>query len=631
MGKLMKLCGLKSRNQVVCAIREGIDFMGVVFAEKSHRYMGDNLDEVKEMARITEEKAGIKNAKWGRFPLLLGIFQRGGRAAQSTVAQEAEYISKIVKETNLHGAQLYGYSTQEYDEMKACLEVPMVIFSVSVSTAEEVKAIQVPDHSLIKAVCVDNKVKDAVGGTGESFDWTWLKDFTPPRDLPLFLAGGINLSNVPQALAVDCADVLDISSGAEINKTKDGVTVRKLARAIRSKIPSYIGRFGGQFLPEILMPNLIELEAKYIELQADPAFTEEVLKWNREYSGRPTLLYDAERLTSYVRKECAEDKGAKIWLKREDLLHGGAHKINNGIGQALVAKALGKNRIIAETGAGQHGVATATVCALFGMNGTVYMGEKDTQRQRLNVLRIESMGAKVVPATSGARTLNSAVNEALRDWAANPATAHYLIGSVVGPHPFPTIVRDFQSVISTEARKQFMDMNGGSLPGCVVACVGGGSNCIGAFDAFVCDDGVELLGVEAGGDGAELHSSTLSKGTVGWLHGAKTQLLQTEDGQVMDTHSISAGLDYPAVGPEHSYLQDTGRATYVPCTDDEALEGFKILAKTEAILPALESSHAIFKGIEKAKTMGRDEHVVICVSGRGDKDMETIAHKLGFK
>eukprot|EP01061_Rhynchopus_euleeides_P013772 TRINITY_DN23920_c0_g1_i2.p1 TRINITY_DN23920_c0_g1~~TRINITY_DN23920_c0_g1_i2.p1 ORF type:complete len:377 (+),score=168.45 TRINITY_DN23920_c0_g1_i2:119-1249(+) len=376
------------------------------------------------------------------------------------------------------------------------------------------------------------------------------------------------------------------------------------------------------------MPNLIELEEKYMELQSDPEFQAKVLKLNAEYSGRPTLLYEATRLTKWARSQAEEGKGANIWLKREDLLMGGAHKLNNGIGQALVAKELGKTRIIAETGAGQHGVATATACALFEMDGTVYMGEKDTQRQRLNVLRIESMGAKVVPATSGNRTLNAAVNEAMRDWATNPES-HYLIGSVVGPHPFPTIVRDFQSVISTEARQQFLDKVG-RLPDSVVACVGGGSNCIGMFDAFVCDTGVELVGVEAGGSG-ELHSSTLSCGTVGWLHGARTQLLQTEEGQIADTHSISAGLDYPGVGPEHSYLQDTGRARYIPCKDDLALEGFKILAKTEGVLPALESSHAVYMGIERAKELPADAHVIICVSGRGDKDMETIAKQLNFK
>eukprot|EP01059_Diplonema_ambulator_P032649 TRINITY_DN64_c3_g1_i1.p1 TRINITY_DN64_c3_g1~~TRINITY_DN64_c3_g1_i1.p1 ORF type:complete len:649 (+),score=256.89 TRINITY_DN64_c3_g1_i1:166-1947(+) len=593
--------------------------------------MGDNLEEVKEMARIVEEKAGMKDKVWGRLPLILGVFQRGGRAAEADIAQEAEYINRTVEATKLHGVQLYGYTADEYNQLKANLKVPFVVFSVSVSSLDDVKAISIPSDPLIKAICIDNKVADSVGGTGESFNWEWLADFKPPASTPVFLAGGINLSNVSQALSVTCADVLDISSGAEVDKVKDGATIRKLARAVRGKLPSYFGRFGGQFLPEILMPNLIELEEKYMELQADESFTNEVRKWNEQYSGRPTLLYDATRLTDFIRKDCEEGKGARIWLKREDLLHGGAHKINNGIGQALVARALGKKRIIAETGAGQHGVATATVCALFGMDGTVYMGEKDTQRQRLNVLRIESMGSKVVPATSGARTLNSAVNEALRDWAANPASSHYLIGSVVGPHPFPTIVRDFQGVISSEARQQFMDMNDGKLPNCVVACVGGGSNCIGAFDAFVCDSGVDLLGVEAGGDGQELHSATLSKGTTGWLHGAKTQLLQTTDGQVMETHSISAGLDYPAVGPEHSYLQDTGRAQYIPCTDDEAIEGFKLLAKTEGILPALESSHAVFKGIEKAKTLPATEHVVICVSGRGDKDMETIAKTLGFK
>ena len=601
MGKLMKLCGLKTREQVVAAIREGIDFMGVVFAEKSHRDMGDNLAEVTEMARITKDKAGMPDATWGRLPLLLGIFQRGGRAAHATLAAEAAYINSVVGETGLQGVQLYGYTAADYREIQGELRVPLVVFSVSVSTKEEVEAIEVPEHELVKAVCVDNKVKGALGGTGERFDWEWLGTYAPPRALPLFLAGGISMENVEEAKQVACAAVLDISSGAEIDRVKDGRLMRKLARAVREAMPSYFGRFGGQYIPEILMPNLIQLEEKYMHLQQDPTFQAEVLKWNEEYSGRPTLLYEADRLTKWIREQVPADKGAKVWLKREDLMHGGAHKLNNGIGQALVARELGKKRIIAETGAGQHGVATATVCALFELQGTVYMGEKDTQRQRLNVLRMESMGTKVVPATSGNRTLNAAVNEALRDWAAHPDDTHYLIGSVVGPHPFPTIVRDFQSVISNEAKEQFKAKNEDRLPDCVVACVGGGSNCIGAFDAFVADTGVELLGVEAGGEGPHNHSATVTYGTTGWLHGAKTQLLQTENGQVCDTHSISAGLDYPAVGPEHSYLAgmqrsssglpfvhtthdtDTGRAQYVSCDDHEALEGFKILSKTEGV------------------------------------------------
>ena len=547
----MKLCGLKTRNQVVNGIREGIDFFGVVFAEKSKRYMGNNVAEVTEMARICHEHAGLPDAVWGRLPLVFGIFQRSGHSAHTTLAAEVEYINSVSSTTNLDGVQLYGYSAAEFDTIAPTLSVKTVIFSVSVADKVDVDNITIPTHPLIKAVCIDNKVKGELGGTGASFDWTWLSGYKG-NGLPLFLAGGINMENVDEARKVPGVDVLDISSGAEVDGVKDGVLVRRLARAVRQKLPSYFGKFGGQFIPEILMPNLLELETKYIELQADKSFQETVLKWNAEYSGRPSLLYDAERLTALVRSEAPEGKGAHIWLKREDLLMGGAHKINNGIGQALVAKELGKTRIIAETGAGQHGVATATACALFGMNGTIYMGEKDTQRQRLNVLRIESMGAKVVPATSGNRTLNAAVNEALRDWAANP-DSHYLIGSVVGPHPFPTIVRDFQSVISTEARRQFFEKTG-KLPDCVVACVGGGSNCIGMFDAFVSDTDVELLGVEAGGTG-ELHSSTLTHGTTGWLHGAKTQLLQTEDGQVSETHSVSAGLDYPGVGPEHSFLK----------------------------------------------------------------------------
>eukprot|EP00755_Sulcionema_specki_P008326 Sspe_Gene.40610::Locus_19626_Transcript_1_1_Confidence_1.000_Length_2233::g.40610::m.40610/K01694/TRP; tryptophan synthase len=628
--KYLKICGLKSRNQVVCCLREGVDILGLVFVQKSYRYIGDKMDECKAMADLVHSKAARYPSPLGKLPLIFGIFQKGGHGEKS-LDDEAAYINTTCSEATLDGAQLYGYSCEDYQAMAGKLTVSHIVFCVSIQAKSDLEAIQVPEDTRIMALCIDNKVKGELGGTGESFDWTWLEGFQSPRNLPVFLAGGIGLENAKKALSLSNVTVLDVSSGAEVNKVKDGPTIRKLTRAIRERIPSYFGKYGGQFIPEILMPNLIELEQEYMRLQCDPNFLADVAKWNREYSGRPTRLYQASRLTDEIRKTAGEGLGANIWLKREDLLHSGAHKINNGIGQALVARHLGKKRIIAETGAGQHGVATATVCALFGLDGTVYMGEKDTQRQRLNVLRMESMGSKVVPATSGGRTLNAAVNEALRDWAANADTTHYLIGSVVGPHPFPTLVRDFQSVISLEARDQFRESNAGALPDCVVACVGGGSNCIGMFDAFVGDDGVELLGVEAGGDGADHHSSTLVKGRIGYLHGAKTQLLQTADGQVTDTHSISAGLDYPAVGPEHSFLQDTGRARYVSCPDELALEGFKILAKTEGVLPALETSHAIYMGMERAKQLPRDAHVIICVSGRGDKDMETIAKALDFE
>ena len=365
-----------------------------------------------------------------------------------------------------------------------------------------------------------------------------------------------------------------------------------------------------------------ELEAAYMEARADPAFQAELDDLNKHYVGRPTPLYFAERLT----KECG---GARIWLKREDLAHTGAHKINNALGQALLAKRLGKPRVIAETGAGQHGVATATVCAMMNLECAVYMGTEDIQRQSLNVFRMKILGATVVPVDSGSKTLKDAINEAMRDWVTNVATTHYLIGSAIGPHPFPTIVRDFQSVIGKEARAQMLEQ-AGKLPDVAIACVGGGSNAIGLFHPFL-DDPVRLIGVEAGGEGVGTgkHSATLVAGRPGVLHGTRTYLLQDAAGQIMETHSISAGLDYPGVGPEHSWLKQTERAEYVAVDDKQALEGFQALTRSEGIIPALEPSHAIYHAMKVAREMGPGTDLLIGLSGRGDKDMHTVAAALG--
>ena len=379
----------------------------------------------------------------------------------------------------------------------------------------------------------------------------------------------------------------------------------------------YFGEFGGRFVPETLMSALEELEREYKRLKDDPSFKEELSYLLREYAGRPTPLYFAKNLTDFT-------GGAKIYLKREDLLHTGAHKINNTLGQALLTKAMGKRRVIAETGAGQHGVATATACALLGLECTVYMGEEDAKRQELNLFRMRLLGAEVKVVSSGSKTLKDAINEALRDWVTNVKTTHYVIGSVVGPHPFPTIVRDFQKVIGEETKEQILQKEG-RLPDAIVACVGGGSNAMGIFYPFIEHEEVKLIGVEAGGLGLESgkHASSLVGGTVGVLHGMKSYFLQTQEGQILDTHSVSAGLDYPGVGPEHAWLKETGRAEYTTVTDEEALEGFKILAKTEGIIPALESAHAVIKAVEIAKDIGKGGIVVVNLSGRGDKD---IAH-----
>ena len=385
------------------------------------------------------------------------------------------------------------------------------------------------------------------------------------------------------------------------------------------------GDFGGKFIPETLMAAVAELEEAYRRATADPKFQRELEHLLNTYAGRPTALYYAENLT----RHCG---GAKIFLKREDLAHTGAHKINNALGQGLLAKYMGKTRIIAETGAGQHGVATATVCAMMGLECIVYMGAEDVQRQSLNVYRMRLLDAVVVPVESGTRTLKDAINEAIRDWVTNVETTHYLIGSVVGPHPYPMLVRDFQAVIGREARRQILEAEG-RLPDYVLACVGGGSNAIGMFREFVGDEAVKLVGVEAGGEGIESgkHSATLSAGRPGVLHGAMSYLLQDEHGQVQETHSISAGLDYPGVGPEHSYLKNSERTQYLAVDDAQALEGFHLLSRIEGIIPALEPSHAIYHAAELARQLSPEQIILVCLSGRGDKDIQIVAEAAGIQ
>lgn len=389
------------------------------------------------------------------------------------------------------------------------------------------------------------------------------------------------------------------------------------------ELNAYFGEFGGCFVAETLIQAHHNLIEEYVKATQDPKFREELEQLGRDYIGRPTPMYHAKRLTALA-------GGAQIWLKREDLAHTGAHKINNALGQAVLAKRLGKPRIIAETGAGQHGVATATACALLGLDCTVYMGYEDTQRQSLNVFRMKMLGAKVIAVKSGSMTLKDAVSEAIRDWVTNVNTTHYIIGSAIGPHPFPTIVRDFQAIIGREIKAQLQEEIG-RLPDAIVACVGGGSNAIGMFHPFVKDNDVAIYGVEAGGDGVETkrHSSTLLGGRPGVLHGTKTYVMQDDAGQVIGTHSVSAGLDYAGVGPEHAFLKDSGRAKYVSVNDDQALAAFQLISRQEGIIAALESSHAVHFGMELAGSMDADKVVVINISGRGDKDMLQVAKELG--
>jgi tryptophan synthase beta chain len=398
------------------------------------------------------------------------------------------------------------------------------------------------------------------------------------------------------------------------------------AAGLMPDVTGHFGRYGGRFVPEALIAALDQLDAAYRHAQADEGFQAEFGRLLRDYAGCPSLLYDAQRLSAHA--------GARILLKREDLNHTGAHKVRNVLGQALLTKVMGKRRVIAETGAGQHGVAAATACALLDLECVVYMGEEDIRRQALNVARMRMLGATVVPVTTGSRTLKDAINEALRDWVSSVDETHYLLGTAAGPHPFPAMVRDFARGIGVEARRQCLDLTG-RLPDAVCACVGGGSNAIGIFHAFVADESVRLYGFEAGGDGVATgrHAASITGGAAGVLHGARTYLLQDEDGQTIESHSISAGLDYPAVGPEHAWLHDTGRARYEPVTDAEAMESFALLCRTEGIIPAIESAHAIAGTLRVLPSLraelDREPTVVVNLSGRGDKDMETAGKWFG--
>jgi len=406
--------------------------------------------------------------------------------------------------------------------------------------------------------------------------------------------------------------------------TTEPVSTASISTRLRDVAGPYFGRFGGRFVPEALVAALDELESAFTAAVVDPAFIAELDHLHRTYSGRPSILTEVKRFAQHA-------GGARVLLKREDLNHTGSHKINNVLGQALLTKRMGKPRVIAETGAGQHGVATATAAALLDLECVIYMGEEDTRRQALNVARMRLLGAEVIPVLSGSRTLKDAINEAMRDWVTNVDTTHYLLGTVAGPHPFPTMVREFHRVIGEEARAQVLDL-AGRLPDVVAACVGGGSNAIGIFHAFLDDPDVELVGFEAGGDGIATgrHASSITGGRAGVLHGNRTFVLQDEDGQTIESHSISAGLDYPGVGPEHAWLHDIGRARYEPVTDADAMEAFKLLCRTEGIIPAIESAHALAGALREGRRLGPDGLVLVNLSGRGDKDVDTAARWFGL-
>ncbi|MFC3209532.1 tryptophan synthase subunit beta [Planomicrobium okeanokoites] len=594
----VKICGLQEEVHVRAA--SAADAAGFVFAPSRRRVT------VEQAAHLADELPGSVEK--------IGVF----------VNAELDEVLAAVREVPLTMVQLHGDETDEFIR-----SIPVkVIQAFSVRDIEDVKKLE---KSIADYVLVDAPGIDFRGGSGRTFDWSLLEksSIDPAR---LIVAGGLDSANVGQAIGSLAPYMVDVSSGVETKGKKDADKIKSFIKTVKGdsmqqatgteNVTGFFGRFGGQFVPETLMKAVKELEAAYAEAKEDADFQADYHKYLKEYVGREQPLTYAARLTEAW-------GGPKVYLKREDLNHTGAHKINNAIGQALLAIRMGKRKIVAETGAGQHGVATATICALLDLECVIFMGEEDIRRQQLNVFRMKLLGAKVESVTKGSATLKDAVNEALRYWVTNVEDTHYLIGSALGPHPFPTMVRDFQSVIGRETREQILDKEG-RLPDVILACVGGGSNAIGMFHPFVGDESVRLIGVEAAGEGVDTarHAATLTKGTEGVLHGAYMKLLQDENGQVQEAHSISAGLDYPGVGPEHVHLEDIGRVEYKAVTDEEALASVIKLSRLEGIIPALESAHAVAEAEKAAAAMGPEEILIICVSGRGDKDMATYAEKL---
>ena len=592
----VKICGIRSPEDARLAIEAGADAIGLNFVSESIRC-------------VDEDTARAISALAAGRVVRVGVFQN----------TTAEQIRHIVESVGLDVVQLHGDESPEYVS-----EMPYpVIKALPLSEALLEAAGRYPKVDLL----IDHP---AGGGTGQSWDYAQACALVA-AGRRVWIAGGLGPENVAEAVRRARPHGVDAASGLESTPGhKDPQHVRAfvsqaraaLAPRVRPDRAGYFGSFGGSFVPEVLLPAVEELTEVYDALSADPHFWEELRRERTSYAGRPTPLYFAARMS--------EDLGLRIYLKREDLAHTGAHKINNAIGQALIAQRMGKPRIIAETGAGQHGVATATACARYGLECEVYMGEEDTQRQGLNVFRMELLGARVHVVRSGSRTLKDAMNEALRDWATNVEHTYYLIGSTAGPHPYPMLVRDLQCVIGEEARAQILEAEG-RLPDLLLACVGGGSNALGLFHPFYDDEAVRMLGVEAGGCGVELgpHGASLSAGSPGVLHGSRSYVLQDDAGQIFPAHSISAGLDYPGVGPEHALYKESGRARYMPATDDEALEAFVYLSRMEGIIPAFESAHAIAALRKQAQELPAGTLVVLNLSGRGDKDVAQASELLG--
>ncbi len=588
----IKLCGLTREADIQKANELKPEYIGFVFYEKSRR-------------NVTRQQAKKLKSMLNPEIKAVGVF----------VDAPAKEVEELFEENIIDVAQLHGHEDENYIKELMDNNIP-VIKTFKVDAPEQVKAAEKSAADMI--------MFDAGNGEGKALNWKLLEDV----ERPFILAGGLNQENVAEAIEAAKPYGVDVSSGIETDKLKDGHKMKEFVNAVREDKPvtKSKGRFGvhgGQYIPETLMNAVEELEEAYNHYKNDSEFNRELQTLLDEYANRPSLLYYAKKMTEDL-------GGAKIYLKREDLNHTGAHKINNVLGQALLAKKMGKTRLIAETGAGQHGVATATAAALLDMECVIFMGEEDTKRQALNVYRMKLLGADVVPVTSGTKTLKDAVSECMREWTTRIDDTHYCLGSVMGPHPFPTIVRDFQSFISKESRQQILDKEG-RLPDAVIACVGGGSNAIGSFYHYIGDEGVRLIGCEAAGRGIDTFetAATVNVGKVGIFHGMKSYFCQDEYGQIAPVYSISAGLDYPGVGPEHAYLHDIGRAEYVPITDDEAVEAFEYIARTEGIIAAIESSHAIAYAMKLAPTMSKDQIIVVTVSGRGDKDCAAIARYRG--
>jgi tryptophan synthase beta chain len=605
----VKICGITCFNDALLATQLGADAIGLVFFDQSPRAIS-----IAQAATITQNLPPLIT--------IVGLF----------VNADPSFIQTVLDQVSIDLLQFHGQESPEFCNSFGKPYIKALPMKPQINLQAEAQR-----YEQAKALLLDSHVAGIAGGSGISFDWQRIPAQLPK---PIILAGGLTPSNIVQAITTVQPYAVDVSGGVEASKgIKDAVKMAAFMKGVTMAnhllntkgthpLPDtngHFGTYGGCFVAETLIQPLKELQQAYDFYIKDPTFLASLNDDLQHFVGRPSPIYHAANWSQQL-------GGAQIYLKREDLNHTGAHKINNTVGQALLAKRMGKKRIIAETGAGQHGVATATVAARFGMKCVIYMGADDMKRQALNVHRMRLLGAEVRAVTSGSRTLKDALNEAMRDWVTQVDDTFYIIGTVAGPHPYPVMVRDFQAVIGRETRQQIQALIG-HLPEVLIACVGGGSNAIGLFHPFLADNDITMYGVEAAGEGLDTnhHAATLCKGKPGVLHGNRTYLLSDDNGQILETHSISAGLDYPGVGPEHAWLKDTGRVQYVAVTDKEALAAFHDLIRLEGIIPALESSHALAFGKKLAPTLKPDQTIVINLSGRGDKDIHTVAAYEGIE